>query len=153
MTRGVAQIHQDRVATIDQLRQDVTRDVIQIRQEANAVLDASVHSINSNNLRKNYKIMTRANNAHIFPYRNTYEAIGEPLPGRPQPAVPPVLPAVGAIIPSPPFPRDIDHADAFSMDEIEALSMVLNNHFGIVAGDSIAECRHKMKHYLFLTMC
>jgi hypothetical protein len=74
------------------------------------------------------------------------------LPGRPQPVAPPVLPAFGATIPSPPFPRDIADANGFTMDQIEALSMILNNDFGIVDGDDLEQCRRKMKDYLFLTM-
>jgi hypothetical protein len=147
---AVTQLRQD----MNQLRQDVTQEVAQLRQDVNAVLNSAVESVNANNQRRNYKIMTQPNNAHIplFPYRNSNQALGGPLPGRPVPAVPPVLPAVGATIPTPPFPRDIHDADSFTMDQIEALSMVLNNDFGIIAQDSLVECRSKMKDYLFLTM-
>ena len=156
MEQVMAEYHQPPVAPawVAQLRQDLHQEMAQLRQEVNTLLDASLELVNSNNQTRNYRILTEPNNVHIplFSYRNRNRSLGGPLPGRPQPAVPPVLPAFGAIIPSPPFPRDIHDADTFTMDQVEALSMVLNNDFGIVAQDSIEACRHKMKEYLFVTM-
>ena len=149
------EVKKDLRQEMKELRQGLRRELNEIRQTLSLLHDIALESVNSTHQSNNYRIMkqrNRGNNPYIplFRYRNRNHRalLGDPLPGRPQPAVPLIMPAFGATIPSPPFPCDIADVERFTMDQIEALSMILNHHFGIVAEDSVEVCRCKMKNYL-----
>lgn len=76
---------------------------------------------------------------------------GPPLPGA-NPPPPGTIPVghpfpIGTTIPSPPFPADTAAAHALTVAEISLLSILYNESFGIVHGDSAHMKRQKFIHW------
>jgi hypothetical protein len=56
--------------------------------------------------------------------------------------------AVGAAVPSPPFPATVADLQGLSHAQISALSVVYNDTFGIVAADGLVQRRGKVSNWL-----
>lgn len=75
--------------------------------------------------------------------------LGAPLPGAPLPlVVPAVAPIVGTPIAPTIFPAYVAQFDQITHANINLLSMLYNDTFGIVAGDNATASRHKLYQWI-----
>lgn len=74
---------------------------------------------------------------------------GAALPGAAAAALPVGHPfAVGAPIPSPPFPNTVAAFDLLTLPQISLLAILYNDDFGILAGDLLPQRLEKLKRFI-----
>jgi len=86
--------------------------------------------------------------ATLVPLLKETGGFGAPLPGAAAPAggILPVAPiAIGAVVPG--FPATVAAAQALTGPQLNVLSMLYNDNFAIVAGDTVVVRRRKFQHW------
>ncbi|GMF60890.1 unnamed protein product [Phytophthora fragariaefolia] len=80
--------------------------------------------------------------------RKSIPGLGIPLPQSPAPhdSIPEL--AVGTRIPAEFFPSNAKDLESWTLEQISALSVLLNDTLGITAADSVAKCRLRVQRYL-----
>lgn len=81
-------------------------------------------------------------------YRKLHLGLHEGHPGPPNRLVSVPDVAVGALLPSPPFPATLRELSKMTFKEIKALSMLMHNTFGIEPADSIDQRIAKVRKHL-----
>lgn len=109
-------------------------------------LQTDVNELRNNDRRaKNRRVLDTAKNDNV-PLRKLVrvnKTLGDGISGGQQFQVPSV--AVGDAFPSPPFPTTVGDVETMQRQRIHELAVLMNNDFGIEAGDNLAACRNKVR--------
>lgn len=96
---------------------------------------------------KNVAIFRNATRQQLHRYLKVGNVVG---PGLQIPRVVhnPIAVALGAEYPNPQFPMTIDGIDTMTAQQMNELSIMMNNDFGVARRDSLATCRIKLRDFL-----